>query len=209
VSERLQVRKRCPVTLRRSVKVGLVGIALAAIAGTGIVLAGTWVQIGGKWFYTPDVGTELTLKGVPNPETNPSQVRWTLTATRFAVACRNNGGNFASFVVSVVPASVSEITNISPGDIIDKNQGIAVVPGHIDTDPLAFEPSIICQNPQWTVDPTTVLAYTFNATSDVYALNKKTGLYEFQNRKNYSCDLSDASATPINPPAPGAPYNCF
>ena len=192
------------MTFKRVAVVALMGVVLAAVPA----LAGRWVQIAGKWFYTPDVGTEVTIKSVPNPDSNPSRVIWTLTTDRFGVACRNHGGNFASEVVSVEQVNVTAVEPIDQNDIIDKKKGIAQVTGHIDTDALAYSESIQCQNSNWYVDPATVLVYEFTATSDVFAYSKKTEQYEFQNRESYTCRLSDTNASPLNLPAPLTPYIC-
>jgi len=195
------------MTLRRSVMAALIAVVLAV----GVAQAG-WFYQSGRWFYTPDIGTEITYKGVPVPggTDKPPQVVWTLTTTRYGCACQNNGGQFASEVVSLEAVDLTVVDDIEAADFIDKNKGIAKGTGHIVTDGLCTPELVTCQNSTWNPVPDSALVFTFTATAEAFAYNKKTGQYEpvAGSKQNYDCELSDFAATPLNPPAPNTPYNC-
>jgi hypothetical protein len=188
------------------VAVAAVGLSLAA----GVAYGG-WYWQSGKWYFTPDIGTESTYKGVPNPETQPSYVQWTLTTVRYGCACRNRGGNFASEVVSVEPVTLTAVDAINGSDFLDKKKGIALAAGHIDTDSLCTPDRVTCQNPNWYLDPAYNLVYEFTGTTEAFLYNKKTTQYEpvAGSRQEVTCELSDTTASPLNLPAPGTPYNCY
>jgi len=192
------------MTLKKAMVVAVVGTALEA----GVVQAG-WFYQSGRWYYTPDVGTEVTYKGIPNPETQPSYVIWTLTTERYGCACRNNGGSFASEVVSVENVTLTGFDAIDQNDIIDKKRGIAKVTGHIDTEGLCAPEKVTCQNPNWYVDPEFDLVYAFKASSEAFLYDKKSDSYKSVSRQDFHCELSDYTASPLNLPAAGTPYNCF
>jgi len=190
------------MTRKRALAFGLFGLLIAA----AVAQAG-WFYQNGRWYYTPDVGTESEYQGIPNPETQPSYVAWTMQTESWAVACRNRGANLASDVVSVERAVVlTGVTAIDDSMITDKTKGVAKVPGHIDTDNLASY--VTCQNRNWYADPDTVLVYTFFGTSEAFLYNKKTKKYESQSRQDFYCTLSDFSYGPLNLPGAGTPYTC-
>jgi len=198
------------MTLKRAITIAVVGVGLAV----GVAQAG-WFFQSGRWYFTPDIGSDITLKGIPNPEAQPSRLAWSFTSATYACACHNNGGNFASEVVSVeYPVTVIAVEDIDPTDITDKKKGIALVTGHIDTADLCTPATlaaagVTCQNQNWSVDPESTLVYTFSATVEAFLLNKKTGLYESQGRQSYNnCTLSDLSFSPLNLPPPNTPYGC-
>ena len=196
------------MTLKRALLIAVVGFVVAV----GVANAG-WFYQSGRWFYTPDIGTEITYKGVPLPQgaDKPPQVVWTLQTTEYACACRNNGGNFASQVVSVVSVTLTAVDDLPPGDFIDKKKGIARATGHIDTDSLCSEPLVQCQNDNWTPDPDSALVKAFKGTAEAFVWDKQLEQYvavagskqTFEN-----CTLADPSASPLNLPAAGTPYNC-
>jgi hypothetical protein len=194
------------MTLKRTIALAVAGLSLAV----GVAYAG-WFYQNGRWYYTPDIGTESIYKGVPNPETQPSYVQWTLTTVRYGCACRNNGGNFASEVVSVEPVTLTALDMINGSDFLDKKRGIAMAAGHIDTEGLCSPERVTCQNPNWYVDPEYDLVYAFTGTTEAFLYNKKTLQYEAVagSRQEVTCELSDYTASPLNLPAPGTPYNCF
>ena len=195
------------MTLKKALAVGCVGgvLAVAAVAQAG------WFYQSGRWFYTPDIGTETTYKGVPSSTENPPKVVWTLTTSRYGCACRNAGGNFASEVVSVEPVTLTDFDELAGSDFIDKKRGIAKATGHIETEGLCTPELVTCQNPNWYLDPEYDLVYAFKATAEAYAYDKKLGDYKPvpDSKQTYDCELSDYTASPLNLPAAGTPYNCF
>jgi hypothetical protein len=198
------------MTLKRAVLVALIGVVLVV----GVAQAG-WFFQSGRWYYTPDIGSDITLKGIPNPEAQPSRLAWSFTSATYACACHNKGGNFASEVVSVeYPVTVLAVEDIEPTDLIDKKKGIALVSGKIDT-ALLCKPEtlaaagVTCQNHNWSVDPESALVYVFSAKVEAFLKSKKTGEYESQGSQTYNnCTLSNLAYSPLNPPPGGTPYNC-
>ena len=196
------------MTLRRTVWVA----AACSVLAAALVEAG-WFYQSGRWFYTPDIGTEITYKGVPLPggADRPPQVVWTVEATEYACACRNNGGNFASVSVSVESVILNGVDTIDPGDFLDKKRGIARAEGHIATDGLCSPELVQCQSSTWTPDPDSALVKVFNATAEAFVWDKKLGAYVAVGGSKQTfedCVLSDLSATPLNLPAAGTVYNC-
>jgi len=198
------------MTLKRTLTVALVGVGLAV----GVAQAG-WFFQSGRWYYTPDIGTEVTLQGIPNPATRPSKVVWTLTTESYDCVCYNNGGNFASEVVSVEGSeTLSAVTPINESQLTNKKKGIATVPGRISTDALCqpfdddTQTGVVCQNSNWTVDPTKALIQSFDATSKAYLLNKDGVTWDLQNTEEYSNCTLPAGYSPLNPPPSGTNYVC-
>jgi hypothetical protein len=193
------------MTLKRALAMGAVGVLLVV----GAAQAG-WFYQSGKWYYTPDVGTEVTYKGVPNPETQSSYIQWTLTTGSYGCACRNNGGNFASEVVSVEPVVLTAVDPIDSYQF-DKTKGLATALGHIETETLCTPERVTCQNANWYLDPDYDLIYTFTATSEAFVWDKKLGDYQpvAGSQVSYNCHLRDqASYSPLNLPPAGWPYDC-
>jgi len=197
------------MTSRRAVLAALIGVVLAV----GVAQAG-WFFQSGRWYYTPDVGAEVTLQGIPNPASHPSKVVWTLTTERYDCACYNNGGNFASEVVSVEQfVTLSAVTPIDESQITSKKKGIATVPGTISTDELCkpfsdLNPTgVVCQNPNWTVDPTKALIQSFDATSEAY-LQDKDGNWVLQNTQAYDNCKLPLGFSSLNLPPPNTNYVC-
>ena len=156
-----------------------------ALLAVGAVAQAGWFYQSGRWFYTPDIGTETSpYKGVPSSTENPPKVVWTLTTSRYGCACRNAGGNFASEVVSVEPVDPGpHFDELAGSDFIDKRKGIAKATGHIETEALCrtatTEPGQEpCQNPNWYVDPEYDLVYAFKATAVGLRLRQQLGDYK-------------------------------
>ena len=193
---------------KRVLMVGLCGVGLVTVLGSEAEahLAG-YVKIGGTWKHVLSLLCALDIKGVPNPETNLSEVQCTATVTQAVVLCLNPSGN------NVIPGEAGTQTvlvgqdQINQDDITDKKKGIAHKEIHISTDEL-LDPEF-CVNSNW-----------IPIAAIVIELTGKIEIFECQGPDSDPCSVKVLTYTELqdcvlppefgadNPPPEGTPYEC-
>src|SRR3989304_1102961 len=135
------------MTLKRILTVALVGLVLAV----GVAQGG-WFYQSGRWYYTPDIGSDVTFTNVTGSKAN---VVWNLETTRYAFACKNPAGNDASETVMVREVQLGSSAQVAAAK---KKKRDLTLSTHISTDSLAGpEDSIYCINPNWIPQANTVI----------------------------------------------------
>jgi hypothetical protein len=194
------------MTLKRAGIVAVAGLGIAV----GVAQAG-WFFQSGRWYYTPDIGSEFTITRLPNNK--DAQAIWTLETGTYGFACINPAGNEASETVMVRKVMFSGVDNI-PRDEIKKQKGKAFVDTHIDTSSLGLDED--CVNPNWhaqncgpedvaaerctEVDPKgdTVLVYEFTGTFAAKTCSSETSCVTLA-QETYHCALPPGTS-PLNLP---------
>ena len=141
----------------------VIGIITAGVVCASVVamlpsdaeahLAGT-VKIGGYLQHVSSLLCGVAVKGVPNPDTNPSELVCTTTITLVEFLCENptshqiNPGSAAVRTVVVGTAEFSEAN-------IDKKKGTGTAEAHINTDFVVTNED--CVNDNWNVLPDTII----------------------------------------------------
>lgn len=141
--------------IKRAMMIGALSLSLVTMLDRDAEahLAGT-VLIGGYLRHVASLACGITVKGVPNPDTNPSALTCTATITEVEFLCENptshqvNPGQSARRTVVVSTAEFND-------DNIDKKKGVGTAEAHIDTGFVVTNED--CVNPNWHVVPDSVI----------------------------------------------------
>ena len=179
------------------------GLALVAMAAA-VVEAG-WFCTNGRWYYTPNIGSSITISALPNTTAQPATAVFSAEATRWGVACLNPANNQASETVVIRDVTVQSVANFTT-PVGKKNKGKVTVTTDVNTDALAKNE--YCVNPNWNAQPATVIVYDFVGTINIYSCDKDgTNCTGLQATNVYNCTLP-GSYSPLNLPPANTPYDC-
>lgn len=192
------------MTSKRKLALTLGGLAL--VAATAAVVEAGWFCAGGKWYYTPDIGSSITISALPNTTAQPATAVFSVHATRWGLACLNPANNMASETVVIRDVTVSSVANFTT-PVGKKEKGKVTVTTDVNTDNLAR--NAYCVNPNWNAQADSVLVYDFVGEINVYSCDKDnpTSCTTLQATNLYSCTLR-GSYGPLNLPPANTPYDC-
>jgi hypothetical protein len=149
----------------RVLMIGVLSSSLVAMLGASRAdahLAGT-VTIGGYVRHVSSLACGITVKGVPNPDTNPSALICTATITLVEFLCENPTNHQVSPGSSARRIVVVGTDDFSADDI-EKKKGTGTAEAHIETDLIVTNED--CVNPNWHVLPDTIIVQTLQAQFD-------------------------------------------
>jgi hypothetical protein len=116
-------------------------------------LAGT-VSIGGYLRHVSSLACGIAVKGVPNPDTNPSELVCTATITLVEFLCENPTNHQTSPGTSGRRTVIVGTTEFNAANI-DKKKGTGTAEAHLETDFVVTNED--CVNPNWNVLPDTII----------------------------------------------------
>jgi hypothetical protein len=146
---------------KRMMMIGILGVSLLARLGSEAEahLAGT-VIVGGYVRHVSSLEGGITVKGVPNPDTNPSALVFTATITRVRFQCENPANNQVAPGQSADRTVIAGIAPFDEGNI-NKKKGTGTAAVHLDTDFVVTNED--CVNPNWFVVPESIFVEELSA----------------------------------------------
>lgn len=147
---------------------------------------------------------DLTLKSVPDPDSNPAQFECFVTVTLVDSLCENPQNRNVAPGQAATQTSIVATEQFTPEDITDKKKGLAHVEAVIPDDPLLKNE--FCVNPNWHI--TDVLIREATVQYNVYQCSDTSCTTKVLHSSSESSCSLPAQFDFTNPPVPGDGYEC-